>query len=60
MQSNNNKNTENRRSSDRKPAGGASASVNRLTRERARAHHGLLKGPFYPLVSNLPVARSAA
>jgi hypothetical protein len=61
MQSNNNKNSENRRGSDRKPAGAGSLnSGSRNSRERARAHHGLLKGPFYPLVGNLPSARAAA
>jgi hypothetical protein len=60
MHSNNNKNIENRRTSDRKLAGtGGLNSGSRISRERARAHHGLLKGPFYPLAGNLP-SRAAA
>ncbi|MDR3456342.1 MAG: hypothetical protein P4N60_02760 [Verrucomicrobiae bacterium] len=60
MHSNAKQNIDNRRAAERKPAGtGTASSETRFTPKHPHSHHGLLKGPYYPLVSHLPAGRTA-
>ncbi|HEV2696034.1 MAG TPA: hypothetical protein VG347_24310 [Verrucomicrobiae bacterium] len=59
MHSGHNKNTENRRTTNEKPAATGTSSANtRFLSKRPPQHQGLLKGPYYPLV-NIPAMLKA-
>jgi hypothetical protein len=59
MHPGNNKNTENRRTTNEKQAATGTASAgSRFANKRPPQHQGLLKGPYYPLV-NIPAMLKA-
>jgi len=60
MDNNNTKTIGNRHGLIRKPAvAGGQYSAPRYSPKRPHSHHGLLKGPYFPQVNNVPATRTA-